>query len=159
MTFSVPEIEDFRSRATTISAFGEFSTVEFTLIGFGEPRVVQAGVVNGAFFEVMGLRPLLGRLLSTSDDGPNAAGVAVLTHRFWATALNSDPTVIGKKHRPRSAFGDGGRRARTVRAIPGRHRDHREHGDESASSRRDDGHSAHTSDDGAVRPFDTGRHG
>ncbi len=96
MTFSVPEIEDFRSRATTISAFGEFSTIEFTMIGFGEPRVVQAGVVNGAFFEVMGLRPVLGRLLSTSDDGPNAAGAAVLTHRFWTTALNSDPTVIGK---------------------------------------------------------------
>ncbi len=63
MTFSVPEIDDFRSRATTIGAFGEFSTIEFTMIGFGEPRVVQAGVVNGAFFEVMGLRPLLGRLL------------------------------------------------------------------------------------------------
>ena len=96
MTFSVPEIGDFRSRATTIGAFGEFSTIEFTMIGFGEPRVVQAGVVNGAFFDVMGLRPALGRLLNTSDDGPNAASVAVLTHRFWATSLNSDPTVIGK---------------------------------------------------------------
>jgi putative ABC transport system permease protein len=96
MTFSVPEIEDFRSRVSTISAFGEFSTIEFTLIGFGEPRVVQAGVVNGAFFEVMGLRPALGRLLNTSDDGANAAGAAVLTYRFWTTALNSDPTVIGK---------------------------------------------------------------
>ena len=69
MTFSVPEIKDFRSRATTIGAFGEFSTIEFTMIGFGEPRVVQAGVVNGSFFDVMGLRPVLGRLLSTSDDG------------------------------------------------------------------------------------------
>jgi predicted permease len=96
MTFSVPEIRDFRSRTTTIAAFGEFSTVEFTMIGFGEPRVVQAGVVNGSFFDVMGLRPALGRLINTSDDGLNAAGVAVLTHRFWTTSLNSDPTVIGK---------------------------------------------------------------
>jgi putative ABC transport system permease protein len=96
MTFSVPEIRDFRSRTTTIAAFGEFSTVDFTMIGFGEPRVVQAGVVNGSFFEVMGLRPALGRLINTSDDGLNAAGVAVLTHRFWTTSLNSDPTVIGR---------------------------------------------------------------
>ncbi|MGH9383611.1 MAG: ABC transporter permease, partial [Vicinamibacterales bacterium] len=105
MTFSVPEIEDFRSRATTISAFGEFSTIEFTAIGFGEPRVVHAGVVNGAFFDVMGLRPVLGRLLNTSDDGANAAGAAVLTHRFWTTSLNSDPAVIGKAIRlgPRAA--------------------------------------------------------
>ncbi|HLG60024.1 MAG TPA: FtsX-like permease family protein [Vicinamibacterales bacterium] len=39
---------------------------------------------------------MLGRLLTPGDDGPQAAGAAVLTHRFWTTALKSDPTVIGK---------------------------------------------------------------
>ncbi len=97
MTFSVPEIDDFKSRATTISAFGDFSTVDFTLIGFGrEPRLVRAGVVNGSFFEVMGLRPVLGRLLTPADDGRGAAGAMVLTHRFWTDVLGSDPTVIGQ---------------------------------------------------------------
>ena len=96
LTFSVPEIRDFRDRLTTISAYGEFSTVEFTMIGIGDPRVVHAGVVNGEFFDVMGLRPALGRLIATADDGLNASGVAVLTNRFWTTALNSDPTVVGK---------------------------------------------------------------
>jgi putative ABC transport system permease protein len=97
LTFSVPEINDFKSRATTIATFGDFSTVSFTLIGFGtEPRVVKAGVVNGSFFEVMGLRPVLGRLLTPADDGPKAAGAAVLTHRYWTTVLQSDPTVIGR---------------------------------------------------------------
>jgi putative ABC transport system permease protein len=95
--FSVPEVNDLRSRVTTISAFGEFSTVDFTLVGLGsEPRIVKAGVVAGPFFDVMGLRPVLGRLLNASDDGPNAAGVAVLTYRFWSVSLNSDPAVIGK---------------------------------------------------------------
>ena len=97
LTFSVPEIDDFKSRATTIAAFGDFSTVDFTLIGFGrEPRLVKAGVVNGSFFEVMGLRPVLGRLLTPADDGPGAAGAVVLTHRFWKDVLNSDPAVIGQ---------------------------------------------------------------
>jgi putative ABC transport system permease protein len=97
LTFSVPEINDFKSRATTVAAFGDFSTVEFTLIGFArEPRLVRAGVVNGSFFDVMGLRPVLGRLLTTSDDGPGAPGVAVLTHRFWKDVLNSDPAVVGQ---------------------------------------------------------------
>jgi predicted permease len=97
LTFSMPEISDLESRVTTMTAFGDFSTVDFTLIGFGrEPRVVTAGVVNGSFFEVMGLRPVLGRLLNTADDGPKAAGVAVLTHRFWTSVLDSDPAVIGK---------------------------------------------------------------
>ena len=105
-TFSVPEIKDLTSRVTSIGAFGEFSSVEFTLIGLGdEPRVIRSGVVNGSYFEVMGLRPVLGRLLNANDDGPKADGVAVLTHRFWTTSLNSDPSVIGKPIRigPRTA--------------------------------------------------------
>jgi predicted permease len=104
-TFSVPEIRDFTSRVTTIGAFGDFSTIDFTLVGFGEPRVVKAGVVSGSFFEVMGLRPVLGRLLDTEDDGADAAGAAVLTHRFWTTSLKGDPSVIGKTIRlgPRTA--------------------------------------------------------
>lgn len=96
LTFSVPEIADLTSRVTTISAFGDFSTINFTMLGFGEPRIVRAGVVSGSFFDVMGLHPVLGRLLNTHDDGPSAEGAAVLTHRFWTTTLNSDPTVIGK---------------------------------------------------------------
>ena len=106
MTFSVPEIDDIKSRVTTVSAFGDFSTVDFTMIGLGgEPRSVKAGVVSGSFFEVMGLRPVLGRLINAQDDGPNAAGVTVLTYRFWTTSLNSDPTVVGKIVRlgPRAA--------------------------------------------------------
>lgn len=96
LTFSVPEINDLKARVKTVSAFGDFSTVDFTLIGFGtEPRVVTAGVVNGSFFDVMGLRPALGRLLNAADDGPAASGVVVLTHHFWKTVLDGDPGVIG----------------------------------------------------------------
>ena len=105
-TFSVPEINDLKSRVTTISAFGDFSTVDLRMIGLGgEPRMVKAGVVGGSFFDVMGLRPALGRLLNAQDDGPKAAGAAVLTYRFWTTSLNSDATVIGKTIRlgPRTA--------------------------------------------------------
>ena len=99
MSFSVPEIKDIRSRATTIENFGEFSTVEFNLVGLGEPRVVDSGVVDGHYFDVVGLRPQLGRLIEPGDDGFKAAGVAVLTHRFWTTSLDSDPSVLGKSIR------------------------------------------------------------
>src|SRR5262249_54219459 len=71
MTFSVPEIDDFKARATTLAAFGDFSTVDFALNGVGgEPRLVTAGVVNGSFFDVMGLRPVLGRLPSPGGYWP-----------------------------------------------------------------------------------------
>ena len=96
MNFSVPEIDDLKARVTSVAAFGDFSTLDFTLVGLGsEPRSIKSGVVSGTFFEVMGLRPVLGRLLDRRDDGPNAAGAAILTYRFW-TSLNSDPSLIGK---------------------------------------------------------------
>jgi len=97
LTFSVAEIADFKSRVKSVGAFGDFSTLDFTLIGFGNaPRLVKSGVVSGSFFEVMGLRPVLGRLLDQRDDGKNAEGAAVLTYRYWTTSLNSDPTVVGR---------------------------------------------------------------
>jgi putative ABC transport system permease protein len=94
--FSVPELRDLQARVKTLSAFGDFSTIEFTLLGLGDPRTVRAGVVGGSYFDVMGLRAIRGRLLNAGDDGPNAQGAVVLTHRFWTTALRSDPSVIGK---------------------------------------------------------------
>ena len=94
--FSIPELRDLQARVTSLTAFGDFSTIEFTLLGLGEPRVVRAGVVGGTYFDVMGLRAVRGRLLGPADDGPRAAGAVVLTHRFWTGSLRSDPAVIGK---------------------------------------------------------------
>src|SRR6266446_5165462 len=71
--FSVPEIQDLRTGVKTLSEFGDFSTIGFTMVGLGDPREVRAGVVGGSYFEVMGLHPVLGRLLDMHDDGPNAA--------------------------------------------------------------------------------------
>jgi putative ABC transport system permease protein len=112
--FSVPEIQDLQAGVKTLSSFGEFSTVGFTMIGLGEPREVRAGVVDGSYFDVVGLHPVLGRLIGPQDDGPKAAGVVVLTYRFWSTAYKSDPSVIGKTLRLGSGFGD---RAATIIGI------------------------------------------
>jgi predicted permease len=97
--FSVPEMLDLRSQVKTLTSFGDFSTVGFTMVGLGEPRELSAGVVGGSYFQVMGLRPVLGRLLDARDDGPKAAGAVVLTYRFWSTVLKSDPAVLGKNVR------------------------------------------------------------
>jgi putative ABC transport system permease protein len=95
-TFSVPEIKDMDSGLKSIKEFGTFSAVDFTIVGLGEPREIRAGVVDGNYFDVMGLRPVLGRLLNPGDDGQKAAGAAVLTYRFWVNSLHSDRGVIGK---------------------------------------------------------------
>ncbi|HKS04157.1 MAG TPA: ABC transporter permease, partial [Chthoniobacterales bacterium] len=95
-TWSIPEIQDLKAGVKTLSKFGDFSTIAFTVLGLGEPREVNGGVVNGSYFDVMGLRPVLGRLIGPQDDGPKAPSVVVLTYRFWSNALGKDPSVIGK---------------------------------------------------------------
>ncbi len=111
--FSVPEIQDLRASVKTLSAFGDFSAMDFTMIGLGEPRSIRGGVVSGTYFDVMGLHPVLGRLIGRQDDGPKAAGVVVLTYRFWTTALHKDPSVIGKTVR----LGSIGDRSATVVGV------------------------------------------
>src|SRR5262245_22240937 len=111
--FSVPEIQDLRQRVKSLSSIGDFSTIGFTLNGLGEPREVRAGVVGGTYFDVVGLHPVLGRLLDMRDDGPSAAGAVVLTYHFWATALNRDPSVIGRVVR----LGSFGARTATIVGV------------------------------------------
>ena len=113
--FSVPELKDIESGARSIREFGDFSTISFTMVGLGEPREVQAGVVGGTYFDVMGLHPVLGRLIGPQDDGAKADGVVVLTYRFWSSALHSDPSVLGKTLRLGS--GPMGTRSATIIGV------------------------------------------
>jgi predicted permease len=113
-TFSVPEIQDIGSSLKSITELGTFSEIDFTIVGLGTPREIPAGVVDGHYFEVMGLRPVLGRLLTPADDGPNAAGAVVLTYHFWKTSLHSDPGVLGKTVR---LEGPTGARSATIIGV------------------------------------------
>lgn len=103
--FSIPEIKDLSTGLKTIQELGTFSEIDFTIVGLGTPREIPAGVVDGNYFHVMGLRPVLGRLLGPGDDGPNAAGAVVLTYKFWRESQHSDPHVLGKTVRLESIMG------------------------------------------------------
>jgi len=113
-TFSVPEIQDLGKSLKTIKDLGTISAIDFTIVGLGTPREIPAGVVDGNYFEVMGLRPVIGRLLTPADDGPNAPGAIVLTYKFWSTSLHSDASVLGKSVRLESY---GGPRTATIVGV------------------------------------------
>jgi putative ABC transport system permease protein len=110
--FSIPEIKDLSTGLKTIQEIGTFSEIDFTIVGLGTPREIPAGVVDGNYFHVMGLRPVLGRLLGPGDDGQNAAGAVVLTYKFWRESLHSDPGVLGKVVRL-----EGGQGARSATIV------------------------------------------
>ena len=111
--FSVPELQDIESGVHSVTRFGDFSTIGFSVVGLGAPRELRAGVVGGSYFDVMGLHPILGRLIGPRDDGPNAPGVVVLTYHFWSTTLHRDSSVIGKTVR----LGSGALGTRTGTVI------------------------------------------
>src|SRR5690348_3433636 len=96
VAFSVPEITDIQDASKTLESIAEYSSMTFTLDTGDEPVHIQAGIVSGNFFDVMGLSPALGRLTTSHDDGAAAAPVAVLSYPFWISRFGGDPKVIGR---------------------------------------------------------------
>ncbi len=96
VTFSVPEIDDYRKHSPSLDGVAEFSAMTFTMLGVDEPVRVRAGIVTGNYFEVMGLGPHLGRTISKSEDGEAAPMVAVLSYDYWNRLFGADPAVVGR---------------------------------------------------------------
>ena len=94
--FSVPEINDYRSGATVLRGFAEYSQLQVTLLGKDEPVRANAGVITGNYFDVMGLAPVAGRLFDSRDDGPGAARAVVLTQAYWLRRYGGERDIIGK---------------------------------------------------------------
>jgi hypothetical protein len=95
-SFSFAEVADYRSQATTIDQFIEFGDWTFNVLGRGEPHRATGGLVTPNFFQLLGIRPHLGRLLLPSDGGKTAQPVAVLTYGYWQRVFGSDPAVVGQ---------------------------------------------------------------
>jgi predicted permease len=95
--FSVPEILDFRNGAKSLGGIAEYSQMAYTLQGETDAVRINVGLVTGNFFQVMGLSPVLGRLLSDGDDGTGVPAVMVLTHEYWMKRFGGDRDVIGRK--------------------------------------------------------------
>jgi putative ABC transport system permease protein len=87
---------DWQSRSTVFQNFAATLFDQRILRGNGDPVRVDGANVTHDYFDVMGVAPAMGRVISASDDTAGAAPVVVLSHRMWAERLNSDPNVIGR---------------------------------------------------------------
>ncbi len=95
--FSPLEVEDYRTQNSSFTGLVEYHSMPFNLLGGYEPQRVQTAVVSAAFFEVLGLKPLVGRTFRRGEDTPNADPVLVLGHAFWQRVFLGDPAVVGRK--------------------------------------------------------------
>jgi putative ABC transport system permease protein len=94
--FSFAEVADYRSQSKTIDEFVEFGDWTFNVLGRGDPHRAVGGLVTANFFKILGMRPLLGRMLTPEDESKAAPPVAVLTHGYWQRVFGSDRSVIGQ---------------------------------------------------------------
>jgi len=95
--FSYPEVRDIRDGNTVFSSVAAFGIDSFGLEGNGATRPVWGFTVSGQYFQVVGIKPFLGRLLQPADDDhPGASEVAVLSWAAWNSDFNGDPAVVGK---------------------------------------------------------------
>jgi predicted permease len=96
-TFSYPMFRDLERARSGLTAVAAHVLVDVA-IGFGgQPSLERAALVSGAYFNVLGVRPTVGRLLEPSDDQSlGAHPVAVLSHEFWQSHLGSDPNVLNR---------------------------------------------------------------
>ncbi|MGC1382750.1 MAG: ABC transporter permease [Candidatus Acidiferrales bacterium] len=95
-SFSEPMFREFE-KAGVFSGIAAFSNAgRLDLTGNGNASVVNGQAVSGGFFQTLGVRPALGRMLEPSDDSPTAASVAVLNFGYWQSAFGGSPDVLGR---------------------------------------------------------------
>jgi putative ABC transport system permease protein len=93
---SVQEVRDFREQNHVFSDLAEYHAMTFTLLGAKEPERVATGVVSGNYFTVLGVKPLLGRLIVASDESQTAPPVLVLSYAYWKKEFNGDRNIVGR---------------------------------------------------------------
>jgi predicted permease len=88
--------EHWRTENHSFESMAGFEKADLTLTGHGQAVLTHAGVVTNEFFRLTGSRPIMGRLLTASDDEPQSAATVAVTRAFWAKTLSADPQIVGK---------------------------------------------------------------
>jgi putative ABC transport system permease protein len=86
----------WRSQNRTADAVAAFDEASTTITGDGAPERIPSSQVTDRFFDVLGARPLLGRVFQEGDDKPGAPKTVVLSHKLWMGRYHGDPAIVGR---------------------------------------------------------------
>jgi len=107
--FSVKELTDYRNENHTLQDLVEDHSMNFLLIGKHTAERVETAVVSANFFDVLGVKPLLGRTFVAGDDAPGSPAVLILSYKYWQSHQGGDPHIVGKvfqmNNRPHTVIG------------------------------------------------------
>jgi putative ABC transport system permease protein len=97
--FSVKELQDYREQSKSLAQIEEYHQMSFILLDGQEPEQVRTGVVSAHFFDLLGIKPFLGRFFTSADDTPGADAVLVLSYTYWQKRYGGDRSIIGRRFR------------------------------------------------------------
>jgi putative ABC transport system permease protein len=89
------EIGAVRKRATAFDGIAAFSNYSFTLTGFGVPQSLLTAEVSANFFDVLRVRPQLGRFFTAADARPGVRNI-VISYDLWRNVFNGAARVVGR---------------------------------------------------------------
>lgn len=96
-SFSYPLYKEVRDKNNVFSGVLARFAIPLSVAGEGRTERANGELVTGNYFEVLGVRPVVGRLLTQDDDNvPGAGQVIVLSHRYWTRQFGSDPNILNK---------------------------------------------------------------
>lgn len=94
IAISAPRFMHDREGQTLFAGFAAENGTPFTMTNLGDPVFLNGGRVTPNYFDVLGVRPIMGRNFLPNEE--NGADVALITENFWRKRLGSDPNVIGR---------------------------------------------------------------
>src|SRR5262245_48891156 len=93
---SVLNYLSWKERSRTFSQMGALGFTSFNLTGQGEPEQFTGGTLTPSLLPLLGIKPVLGRSFSESEDRPGAAKVAMISEGLWKRRFGSDPAIVGR---------------------------------------------------------------
>jgi len=95
--FTYPDLEAMRNGQQSFSGITTGNVAPMSLTGKGKPERVWGMVTSANYFDVLGVRPILGRVfLPSEDQTPGASPVAVISYRLWQTHFGANPDIVGQ---------------------------------------------------------------
>src|SRR5262249_15089929 len=77
----------------------EYHSMGFILLDDREPAMVRTAVVSAHFFDLLGIKPHLGRFFTDGDETKDSDAVLVLSFSYWMKRYGGDPSIVGRKFR------------------------------------------------------------
>ncbi|HET9741590.1 MAG TPA: ABC transporter permease [Terriglobales bacterium] len=88
---------DWQKMNRTFSAMAAYRNTRYTLVGQGMPELVRGEMISAGFFEMLGVKPLLGRTFTADEDRLSTGQVALISERLWHNKFGADPAIVGKR--------------------------------------------------------------